>query len=219
MDDIKKVPAPWTLEGKGYILLYRFSKEEISKNTFLSDKFKGHFAGGFGSVMLVDYESSDAGPYSELLFIPGRFKMGRWKKHNIPKIYVSSMESVVNGRENWAIPKEQADFQFSNIDKACQDVNITKNNDCFFKAKIRAKGIPFPVSTVFLPFPLMQEQDNKIYFTKFSGKGWGRLASIQSLEINADYFPDLSNKKPLLAIKVSPFKICFPKAEIVQGSL
>ena len=110
--DIKKYPAPWDLKGKGYIFLYKFNKKFVEQSGKVPEFLKDSFTGGFGSVMLVNYKQSNAGPYGELLFIPGKFKFNNKKLDNISKIYVSTMESVVNGRLNWGIPKEKADFSF-----------------------------------------------------------------------------------------------------------
>ena len=115
-NDVKAYPAPWNLRGKGYIFLYKFKKDFVGQNGNVPSFLDGAFAGGFGSVMLVDYEESDAGPYGELLFIPGKFRFGGQKLDTISKIYVSTMESVVNGRANWGIPKEKADFSFEKTD-------------------------------------------------------------------------------------------------------
>lgn len=212
--DVKEYPAPWHLKGKGYILLYKFSKEEIQNDKFLSDKFKKSFLGGFGAVMIVDYAESDAGPYSELLFIPGKFRYGRKKKNTISKIYVSSRESIMNGRENWAIPKEHADFTFAPESKHIENINISSKGEQILTAKIKSGRLIFPVNTAFLPFPLVQEQDGKAFYTKFSGSGKGRFASIKEITINPELFPIAASKKPLLAVKVEPFKICFPESEI-----
>jgi hypothetical protein len=36
MTEVPHIPAPWDLKGRGYIILYRFTKEEI--NLFLPRK-------------------------------------------------------------------------------------------------------------------------------------------------------------------------------------
>lgn len=212
--DVKEYPAPWNLKGKGYILLYKFSRKEIQEDSFLNDKFKNSFLGGFGAVMIVDYSESDAGPYSELLFIPGRFRYGKKKKNTISKIYVSSRESIMNGRENWAIPKEHADFLFNNETKKMENIVISSNGKEVMKTSIKSGFLRFPVNTAFLPFPLVQEKDGKAFYTKFSGSGWGNFASVKEMKINPDLFPAAAGKKPLLAVKVNPFKICFPLSKI-----
>jgi len=70
----KVYPAPWNLTGKGYILLYKFPGNFVEGKSNLPSFLKGCFAGGFGTLMLVDYSTSNAGPYGELLLIPGKFR-------------------------------------------------------------------------------------------------------------------------------------------------
>lgn len=207
-------PAPWKLKGKGYILIFKFSKQEIATDKFLSDFFRDNFCGGFASLMIVEYHSSDAGPYNELLFIPGKFKYNGKKKNTISKIYVSTMASVENGIRNWAIPKELAEIKFEKTGKHSEKVTASIGEKVFFSASFRKYCLPFPVHTAFLPFPLVQILDSKAFFTKFSGRGWGNIVKSDLGKSDINYFPDLSSKKIIAAIKVEPFQICFPKAVI-----
>lgn len=218
MDEVPLFPAPWNLRGRGYIVLYRFTADEIAQDPFLSDQFKTSFAGGFGSLMVVDYWSSNAGPYQELLFIPGKFRFGNRNLQHISRIFVSTMESVVNGRRNWAIPKKQADFQFIPIGRNEEDVLVSNKGAQFFKARFSVYGMPFPVNTMLFPYSLVQLEGKSAYHTRFTGKGWGRLASVKELKVDADQFPALAEKKPIAAIGVNPFAITFPPAVIEEGA-
>lgn len=224
---IPKVPAPWNLTGHGYIFLYKFSKKFVEQSGNVPVFLSRTFQGGFGAVMLVDYEKSDAGPYGEFLFIPGKFKFNKKRLNNISKIYVSSMASVQNGRANWAIPKELADFKFTKLDDSTEQIaitqpaqskktSVTKTNstDTIAEFTIKSGHLHFPVSTKLMPFPLVQKQDDKLFFTNFFGKGRGSLAKIKSIKINGDQFPDISICKPIAVVKVDPFDITFPEAVI-----
>lgn len=210
---IPSYPAPWSLQGGGYIFIYKFSREFVEKEGRVPGFLKGRFSGGFGSVMLVNYEKSNAGPYGELLFIPGKFRYSGKRLDTISKIYVSSDESVFNGRANWGIPKEKADFRF---ERSGRDEHITVSVGDTVAAEItlRSGRLPFHVSTKLLPFPLVQEYDGKRYFTSFSGKGRGRLARVKSIKISPELFPDISHRTPIAVIKVEPFDITFPVATI-----
>jgi hypothetical protein len=209
-------PAPWNLEGEGYILLFRLTKKDIEKDKFLSDKFKSNFIGGFGSIMIVDYKSSDVGPYSELLFIPGKFKYQNKKKHTISKIFVSTNASIVNGIKNWAIPKEKGIFEFNNTSKNTSKISCSTQGKTFFSADIKGWGPQFPVNTALLPFPLVQEKDGKAYFTKFQGRGTGKLAKVLSMESDSKYFPQIDKRRIFIAIKLENFRITFPIPEIIS---
>lgn len=211
---IKQYPAPWDLNGKGYIIIYKLSKDFVDKYACTPNFLKGKFLGGFGALMLVDYKNSNAGPYGEMLFIPGKFKYKNKRLNTISKIYVSTMESVVNGRNNWGIPKEKADFNFEKLDSNIENICVFTNNTNIAKFKIKTGKLQFPVSTKLMPFPLVQEYNDKIYYTNFYGSGTGRLCSIKDIQINANMFPCIDKCKPLLAIEVDPFNITFPEANI-----
>lgn len=221
-------PAPWELTGYGYILLYTFGRSTIDQ--FAPGYLKGKALPSLGSVMLVNYETSNCGPYGELLIIPGKYthtvKSKKAKHNTISKIYVSSQDSVDNGIKNWAIPKELANFNFESIAKNKEKVSVmpvlndhsmssvAATQEPIFEATFKQHVLPFPIHTALLPFPLIQQLNGQYYFTKFSGKGFGTLCTMEDLRINPDYFPDITGFKPLAVIKVDPFKITFPKAII-----
>lgn len=205
------VPAPWTLRGEGIILLFRFKKSWVDQAANLPEYLQQKFRGGFGYVMLVDYQESPVGPYKELLFIPGKF--GEEKLQSITTIFVDSEASTLNGRANWAIPKQTADFHWQK-EKGLDRVDVTLNGKPVFQASIRSGGISFPMNTGLLPIRLRQELEDQVLFTQPEGKGWGKLARIQEVEVDPQLFPDIRGIKPILALKVSPFTLTFPKPSI-----
>ena len=212
-NEVKAYPAPWNLRGKGYIFLYKLKKDFVAQSGNVPSFLDGAFAGGFGSVMLVDYEESNAGPYGELLFIPGKFRFDGKKLDTISKIYVSTMESVVNGRENWGIPKEKADFSFEKTDGA-EKVTVTVDGKLAAEFNLQSGKLSFPVSTKLLPFPLVQQYEGKHYFTNFFGKGKGYFSKVIDMKIDPALFPDVSVCRPIAVIRVDPFNITFPEAKI-----
>ncbi|SHE37874.1 acetoacetate decarboxylase family protein [Caloramator proteoclasticus] len=205
--------APWSLKGDGYILLYKFKKSFIKNHIFSQDFLKDCHCGGLGCVMIVDYKESDVGPYRELLFIPGKFKFNGKKLNTISKIYVTTQESVVNGIRNWAIPKEIADCNIKQNGNVSQ-VEFSKGEERILKITFKDGKIKFPVNTKLLPFPLVQKQEDKLYYTNFYGSGKGSFARIEQIEINEKYFPNIQYYKPIAVVKVTDFNIVFPKAEI-----
>ncbi len=213
-NEVKAYPAPWNLRGKGYIFLYKFKKDFVKQSGNVPAFLDGAFAGGFGSVMLVDYEESNAGSYGELLFIPGKFRFGVKKLDTISKIYVSTMESVVNGRANWGIPKEKADFSFEETDSGTEKVTVTAGGKTAAEFTLHSGKFSFPVSTNLLPFPLVQQYERKHYFTDFFGKGTGHFSTITDMKIDPALFPDVSACRPIAVIRVDPFHITFPEAKI-----
>ncbi|MCQ2513430.1 MAG: acetoacetate decarboxylase family protein [Lachnospiraceae bacterium] len=214
--NMKSYPAPWNLNGKGYIFIYKFREDFVNRHGNVPEFLKEKFAGGFGSVMLVDYENSDAGPYGELLFIPGKFRFEGKKLDTISRIYVSTMESVINGRANWGIPKDKAEFSFEQISENTEKATISVDGTLAAEFTLRTGKLAFPVSTKLLPFPLVQEYEGKRFFTNFFGKGTGHLAKLIDVKIHSELFPDISLCRPIAVIQVEPFNITFPKAETVE---
>ena len=134
-----------------------------------------------------------------------------YNKQSITKIYVSTEVSTQNGRTNWGIPKQTLPFTWEKID-GNEQILLKDGDKTIFSCKIKSGGISFPVSTSFLPIDLHQLWDGVDFFTKPSGSGWGKIARVKDLSIDSDYFPDLTSKKPFVAVKFNPFHIGFPKA-------
>ena len=212
---VRRYPAPWDLTGRGYILLYKFPRDFVTEMGRIPAFLRGSFAGGLGAVMIVDYAASNAGPYGELLFIPSRFHFGGKKLDCITKIYVSAKESVVNGWENWAIPKELADFSFTAAeDKGEGKVVVTKGSEPVMDVTLKHGGISFPIHTRFLPFPLVQEKDGELYYTSFTGKGMAQFAHIEDMRVNPELFPDIGPYHPLVSMRIDHFVVTFPPARV-----
>lgn len=217
---IPEIPAPWTLKGNGYIFLYKF-RNKLDDSAFPKFMQNQNFK-GFGTVMAVDYTKSNAGPYKELLFIPGKYTFRNAgltrKTYSIPKIYVSSMESVKNGQRNWGIPKEQAEFEIESVGKKSEEFKVHHKGDVFYRAVIKKKWIPFPMNSAFFPLPLTQIWDNKIYLTRLKAKGKAYLASLESIEVNPELFPSVDQFKPAMVIKIENFTMQFLKADIREDA-
>jgi hypothetical protein len=212
----KKIPAPWNLTGNGYIFIYRFPKE-CRDSPFFSISLSDKPASGFGTIMLVDYGKSDAGPYRELLFIPGEFDYLYKKFYSITKIYVSTRESVDNGRENWGIPKELADFQAVRIDRRRERIIVKREGVVVFDATLRKRYVPFRVSTKFFSHALVQKLAGKtVFFTEFNGSGRGRLAVLESIYCNPQLFPEVCSLKPIAVTAIEDFHITFPVAATLK---
>ncbi len=200
-------PAPWQLEGEGIILVYKFSKKWVETFGQLPARLQGKFKGGLGYLMLVNYKNSPVGPYNELLLIPGKFSPTG--KQSITKIYVDSEESTQNGRANWGIPKNTLPFSWKE-ENGKSEIKVFSNDEVVFSCEVKSFGIPFPASTSFLPIDLHQFWEGTDFYTKPSGSGWGKLAKVKIKDLNPDFFPDIRLQKPLLAVKINPFRINFP---------
>jgi hypothetical protein len=210
-------PAPWNLSGRGFILMYRFPATFIRNSCFLPDDWKEQKWSGLGYVMLVDYEDSPVGPYHELLFIPGKSRFGGSKHSMITKIYVDSASSMDNGRANWGIPKELAEFNWTEENRK-HTVQIG-GADPWFEIVLEQGSIPIPIDTRLIPINLYQELDNRKFLVSPAGKGTGRFTLVKNIYVDPLFFPGIDEFEPLVAFFVEPFKMTFPlaKTEPVDG--
>lgn len=212
MDNIEFNP-PWQLTGSGYIILCRFSKKEVIQKSLLPIKFNQLALGGLGIIMIVDYKKSNIGPYKELLIIPGKITYNNKKLKTISKIFVSTEESVLYGKKNWGIPKEMADFTFKK-NKNHTQIKVSENNSSFFEISLTSYGPSFPITTSLMPLSLIQEYNQKIFYTNPVGKGAGRFALIKNIKIDNTRFPDISKKRQLIVLEIACFEMTFPKSHI-----
>lgn len=210
------VPPPWSLTGSGYILAYKFPREFIDSLNLPTDSALGTYVGGLGVVMVVDYATSDAGGYRELLFIPGQFKTPRGTFYAITKIYVCTMASVVSGRANWGIPKELADFSHTSSNQT-EEIGVSQGVNNIAQFRFRPLGFPLPGTTQIIPSSwrtlIQQTDDGRVLLTTPEASGWTQFARLEDLDINPSFFPDIRPFRPLMTLHASKFHMTFPLAK------
>ncbi len=211
-------PAPWVLRGHAYVLTMKFPKGMLDEQGFIPEAFEGSRRGSVGSVMYVKYDDSPVGPYDELLLIPGKIRLADRDELSITRIFVSSMESVVNGRKNWGIPKEQADFKVT-FEGGEEKIEMHQNGVFLGKISFTTGRLSFPIFTGWIPKKyrrLVQLWQKKLY--TFSPKMSGLLkpAKLMTCEFNKDLFPDLAQAKPLNCMQIKNFKMSFPVTSSIE---
>ena len=217
-------PPPWTLTGNGLILVAHFPKAFVRAQGFLAPYQQPAYRGWIGTVMLVDYATSPVGPYQELLFIPGLFRFGHTTSFSISKIYVSTTDSVWNGRRNWGIPKELADFSFVANSDGSQTISVCSSDQPVLSLRAKPWGLRFPISTKLMPgFRVVQERlitdkpapgpTGGLLLTKPYASGSARLTSLSDIQVDESRFPDISQVRPLAALSVGNFRMSFPLPE------
>ncbi|KAJ7634945.1 hypothetical protein FB45DRAFT_478174 [Roridomyces roridus] len=147
MTDIPIAPAPWNLKGRSWI----FPVSPLSAKTsfpagwcspFQAEALAsgGEFIGGLGLIQVVSYSDSPVGPYDELIYVPGRWKYPNGSKgFRITQIYVSSKASTLNGRKNWNIPKQVANFEINTSSDGTTNISVshTGSSTPFFQASVQ----------------------------------------------------------------------------------
>lgn len=209
-------PAPWLLHGSGYVLLLKFDKKWLLQHGFIPAELAPHLVSTIGTVMFVDYASSPVGPYHELLFVPGRFTIHGQPRFSVTKIYVSTWESIVNGRENWRIPKELAQFEVTKTGRE-ERLQVWSNGECWADLTFAVRSLKLPITTSFIPAAwrtLAQPDPEKIFYTTLSGRGQASPATVLHSHLNPTFFPDFAQARLLSAVKVTQFQMTFPTPEL-----
>ncbi|THH31846.1 hypothetical protein EUX98_g2351 [Antrodiella citrinella] len=122
-----EAPAPWPCKGECFwFSTYVHAKRgaypppaafgELEQGTAFADPtVAGDYEGGLAGVIVFRYTETPVGPYDEIMWIPGKFTVpaGGPGALRITRLYVSTKESVYNGRKNWNIAKTVAHFDFT----------------------------------------------------------------------------------------------------------
>ena len=216
--DVPRVPAPWRLTGDAYILLLKMPQEILQKGSFIPNSLKGREVGRYGITMFVDYAHSNVGPYQELLCIPCRFRFGGRVCGSITRIFVSSWESVANGRVNWGIPKDRADFKRTMDESGTERITVSKDGHVFAEMRFRSYGFALPVHSGVLLRTLRtlgQHYNGQTYLYTLNTRGRAAMARLLDCKVDPQYFPDISRAKVLTAVRLRKFSINFPAATIL----
>lgn len=214
-----QAPAPWFLTGNGIVFLYRFPDRFNRDYGFMEAFQQDGYKGGVGAVMVMDYRTSDIGPYQELLYIPALFSLEGRLSFSISKIYVSTEVSVRNGRHNWGIPKELAQFSISRPEDGSSLVKVAGEDGLFFEAAVKPYGIHFPFWTKLLPlFRIVQQSPDGLLLTKPVANGKAQLASLEKIRTDPGCFPPVDNLEPFLVCSLSDFEMIFPLARNLNHS-
>jgi len=204
-------PPPWTLTGNGVVVLYHIPASFNRHYGFMSGYQQRGYIGAVGAVVLADYETSEVGPYRELLYIPGMVRVGGKLTFSISKIYVSTYDSLWNGRRNWGIPKELADFKRSELPDGTQVYKVGISRRQFFEAHVKPWSPRLPFSNRLLPYThVTQQLSNTLLRTKPVACGHAQLASLTEMAADPLFFPPLHHLTPLFALALPDFRMTFP---------
>ena len=211
-------PAPWSLTGRGTILLVKLPPDVLDDPAFIPAELRGvKRHGGFAMVMFVDYEDSAVGPYRELLYIPGKFDFPNGRHYSITRIYVSTMESVVNGRINWGIPKDRCDFDYRYGEDGRDVFDVSHEGGRFAHLELQARGPKLPFTTAILPdvlLTLSQFYGGRQFTYIPSARGQVQFARVTDWQFDGTLFPDLARGTPLACVRTPRFRMGFPVSSV-----
>jgi len=215
--EVPRAPAPWSLTGDSYIAMIELPERARQDERFTPAALRGRLEGHFSLLMLIDYKSSNVGPYRELIYIPGRFRVGGALYWSITRIFVSSWDSVVNGQINWGIPKEFADFEIVHEADGGERFIASQEGRSFADVKFKTYGPPLPSSAALMPEAmrtLVHHRDGQLYFCAPFARGRVRYARMVEARVSTDVLPDLNQGKVIFAVRLSDFRMDFPVARV-----
>lgn len=213
-------PPPWSLTGRGFISLLRFpeplSLEEAGIPPLRLAKGQ---PSRYCWMMAVDYADSAVGPYRELLFVPGSLHFAQsGRLLTIGRIFVSSMASVINGRANWGIPKDQAQFRFIDTAPGHTEIDLRQGTqEPFAQLHYKHRSVSLPFTTAILPkrlHTLGQEWEGREFCYTPTASGQISPAKLVHAQADGTTFPALQRATPLLSVAVKRFSMTFPVATI-----
>ena len=219
---VSRVPPPWRLRGSGYVFLFTFKPWFLRSGGFVPPELGEGFEGQLGALVLAEYRLSPVGPYRELLFLAGRNR--RWRNHrfSITRAYVSTEASAVNGRENWGIPKQTAEFEVIQGKDGAERVIVLRDGLAEVDLKVApAGGLPLPAVSLLTPpswRTIVQFRDGKAYETRSSGRGMLRLASLLDFRTLPTAFPDLNKGELVGGFRLAALRLRLPRSRRLQGA-
>ena len=172
--------------------------------------------------MLLDYSSSDAGPYRELLYIPGRARLRaprRISGHSISHIYVTTELSRMSGEENWGIPKRLGRIDWGSPGGAYSEVTLSDAGGRRVlgvrlppgrRAGAPSPRLSLPFSHRFLPRTLLQTSKGLLYSTSIEAGGRVRpVAGISMVGYDA-IGKEIAGRRILVALQLTEIHLLFP---------
>ena len=218
-DDEPSAPAPWELRASGYIFVLKAGSAQFDASPFTPASLRDARTGPFAYVMFVDYAQTPVGPYRELLFIPGAFRYPDRKCFTVTAIYVSSAASVVNGRRNWGLPKELAEFEVEygiggeRVDRVRMSVAGRP------AAELTLRHYPFGIPLIGDLVPsglrtLRQTRDGNRFTFAPTARAPMRVARVLEARIDSERFPAFTPDDVFAAVKLPKVELSFPEAQV-----
>ncbi len=217
LPQVARHPAPWHLRGSAYAVLVRLGDGVSEEGWFVPASLRGKRSSRLAVMLYVDYRESDCGPYRELMAIGGGFDFGGEALPSITRIYVSTFESVVNGRTNWGIPKDRADFEVETTASGGERITVSRDGRSFARLELQGRGLTLPTTSALLPRSWRtvaqhwQGQEQRIAPI---AKGRARLARVVDWRFEAELFPDFAQTRVLAAAHLPSFEMTFPIAQV-----
>lgn len=219
MEPTAIAPPPWSLTGEGLVMLFHIPQSFNRQYGFMADYQREGYIGWVGAVVLADYKTSAVGPYRELIYVPGLFRIGGRLTFSISKIYVSTYDSLRSGQQNWGIPKELAEFSTAQRPDGSQAYTVHAGGKPFFEVQVKSWGPLLPFSSRMIPYTrTTQQHQHQLLLTRPHASGHVQLASVKQITAAPVFFPPVHLLRPILVLSIPGFRMMFPVPEILPRS-
>jgi NADPH2:quinone reductase len=218
-DGIKRAKAPWRLGGDTYVVQLNMPEGVLDRECFVPEILKGRRMGTSSRMIYVDYKDSPVGPYKELLFNPPKFRFDKGPCRTISRIFVSTQESVVNGVENWGLPKTFAEFESRTLANGWEKITVSSEGKVFAELTFSSVRFGFPFTDRWLPArfrTLAQPHEGRTYFYAPITSGTMKTGRLREIKIDSKMFPDISKGKISYCVRLVKFNMWIPAATIVD---
>ena len=215
---IKRAKAPWRLGGDAYVVDLKMPEEVLDRECFVPETLKGHRLGTMSRMIYVDYKDSPVGPYKELLFNPPKFRFGKRRCRTISRIFVSTPESVVNGVENWGLPKTFAEFESWTLDNGWDYVTVSSEGAVFAELTFSSVRFGFPFSDRWLPArfrTMAQPHEGRTFLYAPITSATMKAGRLRQSRFDSKMFPDISKGRIVYCVRLEDFRMWIPAATIV----
>jgi hypothetical protein len=221
LPEVERFAAPWALHGHAWSVLLRLPSGDAATTAFVPPQLQSSVRSPLAVLMCVEYVDAPCGPYRELLFIPGAMLFPDGRRYpSISRILVSTWASVVNGRANWGIPKDRADFFFEST-SGTDRVRVADAGREICRLEFgRARGPRLPLATAWLPSrltQLAQLHDDRAFYYQPVARGSFRPCRLRQWQFDGELFPDVSKARVLACVRIERFAMTFPVASVTAG--
>ena len=218
LPEATRVPAPWSLRGHAWMVALRLPAGAAARTAFVAPDLRATVKAAFSVLLCVAYDEAPCGPYRELLFIPGTMKFGEARHPSISRILVSTWDSVVNGRSNWGIPKDRADFDWTRTDDGDRWRVTSEGRELCSLEFTAPAGVRVPLRSQWVPRgfgTFAQRHAGRTYYYRPAATGDLRLCRLRQWRFDPESFPDLSGATVLAALRIEGFRMVFPVARTI----
>lgn len=197
-------PAPWVLTGNGLVLLLRADRPRTGRG----------IAGRFSAVAFVDYESSDVGPYRELLHIPRVARIGDAVGPTVEHIWVTLHDSAVSGNANWGLTKTVADIERLAESDGAERWTAEDPGGSLGEVVHRPYGPRLPIGKPAGLGRLVQVRSGQRFQTPVGLRGLIRPTKVSEASLDPRRIADLSANRIVAAVSISSGTLSFGVPQI-----